>query len=81
MTKKKLKLPAPRDPDASFCSECPKCKSADTLYVQTLEARVTGMRLYEDGFSFTDAAQIETSDENVYCSHCDETFQLSELTR
>ena len=75
------RLPKPADPDAQFCTVCPKCKEDHTLYVSSGVFRVMGMNLHEDGFAFADAEQVETEDEMVYCRHCDETFPLSEVTR
>lgn len=57
--------------------ECPKCSGA--LYVVSGVFDAYKMRLYPDGFSFDEAQNIHTSDEQVICGECGYQADLVDL--
>jgi hypothetical protein len=60
-----------------FDCVCPYCGSTD-LCVIAGRFYARGLRLYEDGFDFSEAKQIDTSDEVVECLACCKQFSLRE---
>lgn len=75
------RLAEPENPDAAYCATCPYCKGDHTLEVVSGTFELMGATLGEDGFSFVDAQQVTTEDEQVKCSECGKQFPLSEVTR
>jgi hypothetical protein len=61
-----------------FVTKCPAC-GTDSLEVVGGAFHTQGMRLFADGFSFTDAKQVDTEGETVMCINCGKLFALDEL--
>lgn len=62
-------------------TKCPSCGDANQLEVIGGSFSAQGMYLSEDGFSFTDADQVDTEEETVRCSSCGKMFSLADLHR
>lgn len=62
-----------------FSTTCIKCGAEDSLYVTKFVTFLTGVPLTPDGFSIGDAKQVNTEDEWVQCSSCDEEYPLADL--
>lgn len=60
---------------------CPLCEAATNkarLEVVTGIFRAHAMFLAPDGFSFADAKQLDTQEEQVYCHACGDIMDLTE---
>lgn len=62
-----------------YRTTCPYCSADGVLEVVGGSFSASGMRLSEDGFSFVDARQVATEDEEVQCQACNRIFSLAEL--
>ena len=59
---------------------CPDCGVADQMNVYSGTFIAMGMPLdAAEGFSFSDAKQVDTSDERVQCGYCKGTWDLAFL--
>lgn len=63
----------------SYQTKCPACDVDGGLYVIGGVFNAIGMNLCADGFSFIDAQQVSTEDENVVCYNCKRQFNLGDL--
>lgn len=61
-----------------FKTKCPACDE-ERLEISSGIFYAAGMTLAEDGFSFTDAKQVDTEEEIVVCQACGEKFSLGQL--
>ena len=62
-------------------TKCPACNQEDSLHVIGGVYHALGMPLQSDGFSFSDADQVDTEDDTVECYACKKMFSLDELYR
>jgi hypothetical protein len=69
-----------QDQGHSYDTRCPYCKKEDKLDVVLGTFAAFGMELRQDGFSFSDANQMDTSEELVKCDACKKEFSLAEVT-
>ena len=59
---------------------CPDCGVDDRMYVYSGTFSAMGMPLDAvEGFSFSDAKQVDTSDERVQCMACNSEWDLGFL--
>lgn len=58
---------------------CARCRSPDGVSVVSGEFQSSGVTVYPDGFSLSDAKQLNTCNERVYCAACGAIYPLAEL--
>jgi len=66
---------------ADYKLDCPRCGAVpETAALQVIggEFETSGVYLEPDGFAFSDAKQVNTTEERVRCSVCEAVFDLSE---
>ena len=61
-------------------SKCPKCGS-DELLVVGGRFETTGMAFNDGDFSFMDARNFSTYDEEIMCNDCGVEFLMDEIIR
>jgi hypothetical protein len=63
----------------AFKTQCPKCGVDGELFVSAGKFYTTKMKLCHDGFSFSDAKNVDTEDEWVECHACGMGMELVKL--